>query len=417
MARELREIANQDNWSEVYHLAEGYRQQQQWQQAAIAFQQAIELRPTFFWSYHHLGDALSHLQQWQQAAFAYNQAVKLDSNFFWSWHNLADVHSKLQQWQQAAFAYSQAVKLDSNFFWSWHNLADVHSKLQQSDLAIAAYLKALSIQPDHQLTTQKLGTALKQRASLEKSIKDYRQLIVNPSQQQVFSTFQNNLLLLINIADNLAKAQQISGAIILYYIVLEIDPQQIQVLLILAQLLQKQNQLAQTIASRQPDSASNLLTRQTKQNIPQAERDYLPGKIIVKSDRSVSPEELEDLCCAVGWARRPLMQVKQSLTNSFSCIAAWHINNNQKQLIGFGRAVADGVFQATLLDILVHPHFQQRGIGKAIVQTLLNHLHNSEIKDITLFASPHIVDFYHQLGFISQPNNLQWMLWCPKQKS
>ena len=35
------------------------------------------------------------------------------------------------------------------------------------------------------------------------------------------------------------------------------------------------------------------------------------------------------------------------------------------------------------------------------------------VNDIILFASPSVVDFYHSLGFISEPNNLKWMLWCP----
>jgi len=104
------------DWSEVYELGDTYRQQQQWQSAEIAFRQAIELRPDFFWSYHHLGDVYTHLRQWQSAAKVYSVAVKLDPEFFWSWHNLADVYTKLQQWESAAEAYSVAVKLDPEFF-------------------------------------------------------------------------------------------------------------------------------------------------------------------------------------------------------------------------------------------------------------------------------------------------------------
>ena len=46
-----------------------------------------------------------------------------------------------------------------------------------------------------------------------------------------------------------------------------------------------------------------------------------------------------------------------------------------------------------------------------MVKTLIEQLQTAQISDITLFTSPHIVDFYHKLGFVSQPNNLQWMLW------
>ncbi|MEO1800869.1 MAG: tetratricopeptide repeat protein, partial [Cyanobacteria bacterium J06629_2] len=85
MTREFNEVAQINDWSEVYQLAQTYRQQQQWQSAAIALQRTIELKSDFFWSYHHLGDTLSQLQQWQGAVKAYRQAVQLDPEFFWSW--------------------------------------------------------------------------------------------------------------------------------------------------------------------------------------------------------------------------------------------------------------------------------------------------------------------------------------------
>lgn len=86
-------------------------------------------------------------------------------------------------------------------------------------------------------------------------------------------------------------------------------------------------------------------------------------------------------------------------------------HQEQQQLIGFARAVSDGVYQATLLDIAVHPDFQARGVGKTLVKTLTKQLQAAQIIDIILFASPHVTDFYHQLGFVTQPNNLQWMLY------
>ncbi|MCC0177471.1 tetratricopeptide repeat protein, partial [Waterburya agarophytonicola K14] len=67
-------IANYDDWVKVYDLGESYQQQQQWQQAAIFFHKAIQLRPDFFWSYHHLADALTKLQQWDRAVLVYRRA-------------------------------------------------------------------------------------------------------------------------------------------------------------------------------------------------------------------------------------------------------------------------------------------------------------------------------------------------------
>ena len=427
MTPELRAIARQD-WSEIYDLANTYRQQEQWQSAAIALQRTIELRPDFFWSHHHLGDVFSKLQQWQKAAQAYSEAVKLDSQFFWSWHNLGDVLSKLQQWQKAAQAYGEAVKINPQFFWSWHNLGDVLSRLQQWDRAIASYLQGIYLQPEHQLSYQKLGTAFKQ-GDLAQIIKDYRQLIQTPPLNSIFELLHNQPQRLIELANNLVQQHQTYGAIVVHYLILEIQPTNIDVLLSLSQLLKQQSKLEQAIAvnqqqlqqntdrdkplkvlSKARDVRSALLSQPATTPLSNQLKPIL-GSILVQSNGVIPPDQLNDLCKAVGWSSRTLSKLEKAIQASFRHVVAWHVDREQQQLIGFARAVSDGVYQATLIDIAVHPDFQARGVGKTLVKTLTKQLQAAQIVDIILFASPHVTDFYHQLGFVTQPNNLQWMLW------
>ena len=410
-SQQFNTIAHRHDWSEVYSLAETYQKQQQWQPAALAFKRAIELRPDFFWSYHHLGDVLTQLQQWRQASVAYSRAVKLNSGFFWSWHNLGNALTQLQQWQQASMAYSHAVEIDPNFFWSWHNLGDALATLQQWDKAIAIYLQAVRLQPEHQAVYQKIGVAFKQRGDLEESIQYYRQAIKS-QQNRLYNNLRSKPEVLINLANTLVELHQTNAAIVLYYMVLELQPNLTSVLIKLAQLLQQQEQLQQDIALRQNSLQSELLDKPIINNKP--EPIYIPGEIIIKADALVSADMLEELRSAVGWSRRLLNKVEQSLANSFCCVSAWHSDNEQQQLIGFARAVCDRSFHAVLLDIVVHPDFQNRGVGKKIVRALIARLEEANIENITLFASPHLTDFYHKLGFVAQPNNLQLMLWCGK---
>ena len=433
MTSEFRAIAKTDDWSKIYNLAETYQKKQQWQQAAQAFEQAIELRGDFFWSYHHLGDTLSRLQQWQQATQAYTNAVKLDPDFFWSWHNLGDAYTQLKQWDKAIEAYTTAVKLDPDFFWSWHNLGDAYIQLQQWDRAIEAYLQGSYLQPEHQLIYQKLGSAFKQRGTLAQSIHDYRQLIQSPPQNSVFELLRTQPKRSLELAENLVKQHQIQAAIVVYCMVLEVQPEQTSVKVHLTQLLQQQSQLEQAISLNQQklqeSTASSLLTQVTAIPLAKPHQKPIPGRIVLQkvdwswrgnpadprlqSNASISTRQLNDLHQAVGWSSRSLAQLEQALKASFSYVSAIHVHQDKEQLIGFARAISDGVFHATLLDIAVHPDFQGRKVGKNVVKTLVEQLHQAQIKDITLFASLHLVDFYHKLGFLSQPNNLQWMLWCP----
>ncbi len=65
-------------------------------------------------------------------------------------------------------------------------------------------------------------------------------------------------------------------------------------------------------------------------------------------------------------------------------------------LAGFGRAISDGVYQAALYDIAVVPEMQGRGVGRLIVERLLDRLPGC---NVILYAAPGKEGFYRRLGF------------------
>jgi ribosomal protein S18 acetylase RimI-like enzyme len=66
------------------------------------------------------------------------------------------------------------------------------------------------------------------------------------------------------------------------------------------------------------------------------------------------------------------------------------------RLAGFGRAISDGAYQAAIYDVAVQPEFQGRGLGRQVVQAILNELPGCSV---ILYASPGKEDFYRKLGF------------------
>lgn len=66
------------------------------------------------------------------------------------------------------------------------------------------------------------------------------------------------------------------------------------------------------------------------------------------------------------------------------------------QLIGFGRAISDGEYQGAIYDVAVLPEAQGKGIGKIIIQAILDRLPNC---NIILYATPGMEGFYKKLGF------------------
>lgn len=137
-------------------------------------------------------------------------------------------------------------------------------------------------------------------------------------------------------------------------------------------------------------------------------------QIFFSTQRDLDLYQLEELCDQVGWARRPLRKVKKALEHSFLVASMWEVKGKRRRLIGFARATSDHAFNATIWDVVVHPAYQNKGLGKALMKFMIRKLRQSEISNITLFADPHVVDFYRRLGFLLDPEGIKGMFWYPE---
>ncbi len=93
-----------------------------------------------------------------------------------------------------------------------------------------------------------------------------------------------------------------------------------------------------------------------------------------------------------GLATHSLEQTKKAFSNSYVTVFIY----DQEQMIGIGRAISDGVYQAAIYDIAVLPAWQ----GKRIGQLIISEIHK-EIEGFTtiLYASPGKEGFYEKLGY------------------
>jgi len=69
---------------------------------------------------------------------------------------------------------------------------------------------------------------------------------------------------------------------------------------------------------------------------------------------------------------------------------------DDQKLIGFGRAISDGLIQAAIYDVAVTPAFQGKGIGKQIIERIVASLPGC---NFILYASPGKEPFYEKLKF------------------
>ncbi len=114
-----------------------------------------------------------------------------------------------------------------------------------------------------------------------------------------------------------------------------------------------------------------------------------------------SPEQLNQLCglfrIAAFWAKeRCTEDMLKAIAHSKPIVTAW----DHDAIIGFARATSDGVFRATIWDVVIHPEYQGAGLGRRLVETLIAHPHMNKVER-TYLMTTHQQRFYERIGFES----------------
>ncbi|WP_336458464.1 GNAT family N-acetyltransferase [Ferroacidibacillus organovorans] len=106
----------------------------------------------------------------------------------------------------------------------------------------------------------------------------------------------------------------------------------------------------------------------------------------------INPEELQDVYASVDWMNHNA----DIITKVFNASTHVTLAMDNDRVIGFGQALSDGVFNAAIYDVVVHSNYQGMGIGKMIMNDLLQHLRN--ISCVHLISTTANEDFYRSLG-------------------
>ncbi|MDD5169931.1 MAG: GNAT family N-acetyltransferase [Syntrophales bacterium] len=83
---------------------------------------------------------------------------------------------------------------------------------------------------------------------------------------------------------------------------------------------------------------------------------------------------------------------RRAFQSSFAVVFVFH----EDRLIGFGRALSDGAYQAAIYDVVVIPEHQGKGIGRVMMENLLQKVAHC---NLILYANPGKEGFYSTMGF------------------
>ena len=112
-----------------------------------------------------------------------------------------------------------------------------------------------------------------------------------------------------------------------------------------------------------------------------------PNKGLLKLQKFLSKNAL--------WAKgRTIHDLKKCLANSDVVISIW----SNKEIVGFGRALSDGVYRSVLWDIVIDEVHQGKGYGKLIVKNLLDSKKIRNTEKVYLMTTNKQL-FYSQIDF------------------
>lgn len=107
----------------------------------------------------------------------------------------------------------------------------------------------------------------------------------------------------------------------------------------------------------------------------------------------------------------PVNEVSDWLTAAVeNSLLAAGVFNSGGELVGFGRVLGDGVSDCYIQDVTVRTDCRKQGLGRMLMDFLLDELALRGIDWVGLIATPGKADFYRNLGFEVLPGHTPMVL-------
>ncbi|KAL9225827.1 hypothetical protein vseg_001707 [Gypsophila vaccaria] len=134
-----------------------------------------------------------------------------------------------------------------------------------------------------------------------------------------------------------------------------------------------------------------------------------------RSATNLNLDHLNKVFVSVGFPRRDPDKIRLALSHTDSLVWAEHATTQKP--VAFARATGDGVFNAIIWDVVVDPTYQGIGLGKAVVERVINELVSKGVCNIALYSEPRVLGFYRPLGFVSDPDGIKGMVYSRKPRT
>lgn len=97
---------------------------------------------------------------------------------------------------------------------------------------------------------------------------------------------------------------------------------------------------------------------------------------------------------AIGWEAQ-VERLSQTVGRSYY----WAGGFAAEKLIGYIEVVSDGIDDAYIRNLIVHPHYQRRGAGSELLRLATEQIKKDGIKMTNVLFKPELSAFYRKAGF------------------
>lgn len=126
----------------------------------------------------------------------------------------------------------------------------------------------------------------------------------------------------------------------------------------------------------------------------------------------LEPHHIPDLCAlyaSTWWSQtRQLNEVETMLAHSDEVMGL--LDHQTHRLVGFVRLLTDYTYRAVVFDVIVHPDYRDRGLGRQLMEAVIHHPKLRSVEAFLLGCKPDMVPFYEKFGFQTEADTIQLMV-------
>jgi len=122
----------------------------------------------------------------------------------------------------------------------------------------------------------------------------------------------------------------------------------------------------------------------------------------IRAGKDIVAKELDNLRCSVAWGVTGSSAEVERSMEAYPFVA--HARNSEGDLVGYVSAFSDGVFTTMLGELLVHPDYQRRGIGSALLKQVEQRYPGIPVE---VRCSGEQLAFFLRRGFLSRGRRVQ----------